>query len=304
MAIRIIIGTAYSGKSYFAQTRFPDALKLDIYEYQNQVKSEGALPNSFAILYEANERIKKDLVDAVAEHKDVVMEHTLFKCKRRIVYVDAIREVSDERIELYLMWPSEDRLKDNILKRDGDRDDNDDFFKHIKNVQKEIEMPNTAEGFSKIYIVKDDVIEEYVAPANEEMVTRAREELREENERLQAEREREEARLREEQEREAKLQIAIENTKTNPFWHYCDGCGKKELITSKEAFENGWDYPGVDGIYKSRRHYGFGCLAPRTCGKCGIETSLQWKIMSGEDIGDEGRNALERIKNEPMSLME
>ena len=114
MSIRIIMGTAYSGKSYFTQNHFPELLKLDIYEYQNQVKSECILPDGFATLYEANERIKKDLVDAVAQHKDVVMEHTLFKCKRRIVYVDAIREVSDEPIELYLMWPSEELLKSNI----------------------------------------------------------------------------------------------------------------------------------------------------------------------------------------------
>lgn len=304
MAIRIVMGTAYSGKSYFAKTHFPEALKLDIYEYQKQVKSEGGLLDSFATLYEANERIKKDLVNAVAEHKDVVMEHTLFKCKRRIVYVDAVREVSEEPIEIYLMRPSEDRLKANILERDGDKDDNDDFLKRLISLQKEIEMPNPAEGFSKIFIVKDGVIEEYVAPADDEMVSRAREELRVENEQLKLQRERQEAQLREEQERKAKLQVAIEKTKTAPFWHYCDGCGKKELLTSKEAFENGWDYPGVDGIYKSRRNYGFGCMAPRTCGNCGIDTSLYWKLMNGENIGDEGNAAIERIKNEPMSLME
>ena len=304
MSIRIIMGTAYSGKSYFTQNHFPESLKLDIYEYQHQVKSECILPDGFATLYEANERIKKDLVDAVAQHKDVVMEHTLFKCKRRIVYVDAIREISDEPIELYLMWPSEELLKSNIQKRDGDREDNDYFFEQMKNIQKEIEMPNPAEGFSKIFIVKDGVIEEYVTAPDEEMVVRAREELREESERLKARREQEEARLKEEQELKEKLQITIEKTKTTPFWHYCDGCGKKELLTSKEAFENGWDYPGADGIYKSRSRYGFRCIAPRTCGNCGIDTSLYYKIMNGEDIGDEGRKALERIKNEPMSLMD
>ena len=303
MAIRIIMGTAYSGKSYFTQTHFPEELKLDIYEYQKQVKNEGILPDGFAILYEANERIKKDFVSAVAEHKDVVMEHTLFKCKRRIVYVDAIREVSDEPIELYLMYPSEERLRANILKRDGDRDDNDDVLKQLKNLQKEIEMPNQAEGFSKIFIVKDDVIEVYVTLADEEMVIRAREELRVENEQLQAERERREARLREEQEREAKIQIAIEKLKDAPFWHYCECCGKKELLASKDAFENGWDYPGVDGIYKSKKNHGFCCIVPRTCGDCVTNAPLYWKIVRGEKLADEERATFERIMNEPMSLI-
>ena len=86
------------------------------------------------------------MVGAVAQHKDVVMEHTLFKCKRRLVYVDAIREVSDEPIELYLMWPSEELLKSNIQKRDGDREDNDYFFEQMKNIQKhEVEVVDWAE---------------------------------------------------------------------------------------------------------------------------------------------------------------
>lgn len=31
------------------------------------------------------------------------------------------------------------------------------------------------------------------------------------------------------------------------FLHICECCGKREIISSAEAFEKGWDYPGEDG---------------------------------------------------------
>mgnify|MGYP006990118932 CR=1 FL=1 len=92
------------------------------------------------------------------------------------------------------------------------------------------------------------------------------------------------------------------------FLHVCSGCGKREVLTSREAFDQGWDYPGPDGIYKDMPNYGFGVLVPRTCGQCTINKSLYWKLtvdkdapncMSQEEIAE----ALERIQNEPMSLI-
>ncbi len=92
------------------------------------------------------------------------------------------------------------------------------------------------------------------------------------------------------------------------FLHVCSGCGKREILSSREAFEQGWDYPGPDGIYKNMPNYGFGVLVPRTCGQCTINKSLYWKLtvdkdapncMSQEEIAE----ALERIRNEPMSLI-
>lgn len=92
------------------------------------------------------------------------------------------------------------------------------------------------------------------------------------------------------------------------FLHVCDGCGKREILSSREAFEQGWDYPGPDGIYKNKPGYGFGVLAPRTCGQCTIDKSLYWKLIVDKDAlsymkQEEIAKALERIRNEPMSLI-
>lgn len=91
------------------------------------------------------------------------------------------------------------------------------------------------------------------------------------------------------------------------FLHVCDGCRKQEILSSREAFEQGWDYPGPDGIYKDAPNYGFGIVAPRTCGQCTIDKSLYWKLTVDKDASncmnsEEIAEALERIWNEPMSL--
>lgn len=87
------------------------------------------------------------------------------------------------------------------------------------------------------------------------------------------------------------------------FWHVCCSCGKEEILSSKEAFEKGWDYPGPDGIYKDMPNYGFCILTPRTCGDCSINKSLYWRLMESNEVNEKDKKTLERILNEPMSLI-
>ena len=44
--------------------------------------------------------------------------------------------------------------------------------------------------------------------------------------------------------------------------HICEVCGKTEILTPEEAFNEDWDYP--------QRMGGFGIVGPRTCGDCPI----------------------------------
>ena len=87
------------------------------------------------------------------------------------------------------------------------------------------------------------------------------------------------------------------------FRHICCSCGKSMMLSSKEAFEMGWDYPGKEGIYKEMPNHGFGILLPRTCGDCGITQSLYWRMMVGEKLSKKDYETIERIQNEPMSLL-
>lgn len=82
------------------------------------------------------------------------------------------------------------------------------------------------------------------------------------------------------------------------------GTGKTEVLTSKEAFDAGWDYPGIDGIYKCEN---FKVLAPRTCGKCGMAETAWWSLtVNGkklEELSKMQKLTVERIMQEPDNLM-
>lgn len=82
------------------------------------------------------------------------------------------------------------------------------------------------------------------------------------------------------------------------FWHICEVCGKRELLTPEEAFRQGWDYPPRMGM--------FGVLSPRTCGSCAMVDTLYWKAITGElspvDLDERQRETFLRIQGEPESL--
>ena len=108
--------------------------------------------------------------------------------------------------------------------------------------------------------------------------------------------------------------IKIEYTKiadlSSCYKHYKEN---KQLeqndLSSKEAFDQGWDYPGPDGIYKDAPNFGFGMLLPRTCGNCSIADSFYWKVVNGgegkkdTETDQAFKEMLERVKNEPWSLV-
>lgn len=88
-----------------------------------------------------------------------------------------------------------------------------------------------------------------------------------------------------------------------PFLHICEVCGKTEVLSSKEAFDAGWDYPGIDGIYKGEI---FKVLTPRTCGKCGITETAWWALsVEGkglDELSEMQKLTVERILQEPENL--
>ena len=80
--------------------------------------------------------------------------------------------------------------------------------------------------------------------------------------------------------------------------HICESCGKTETLTPEEAFEQGWDYPPNMGV--------FGILSPRTCGDCGIDKTLWWRITVDKkkptDFTEDELNFVERVLGEPVSI--
>ncbi|MBB3752520.1 hypothetical protein FHT44_005032 [Mycolicibacterium sp. BK634] len=78
--------------------------------------------------------------------------------------------------------------------------------------------------------------------------------------------------------------------------HICEVCGKDEILTPEEAFEDGWDYPPRMGA--------FGVISARTCGDCLINQTVWWAVMQGQNqFTPEQMAVVERIRNEPASIM-
>ena len=290
--VKFVIGAAASGKTTFIKNHFSEdknTIILNVYDYQQatykKMEEFGCISfmEEIECLKNANEAILVDIIEALKEKKNVVVEHTLYKTKRRIAYIDAIRKaIKNINIEVYVMCPTDSVWEKYINKRKLN-------VSKIKAQKNEIEFPNPVEGFNKIYQVIDGDIRLRMDTPNYEIVKNAYKDLEEEAQKLKKDKEKREQRL-----------ALIESMNTRPFWHYCEVCGTKVFCTAQEAFDAGWNYPPH-----------FKLLGPRNCGKCSIMDTLflkvqkqKFPIVIEKTLTEEELKTLNRIKNEPESLLE
>lgn len=293
--VKFVIGAAASGKTTFIKNHFSEdknTIILNVYDYQQatykKMEEFGCISfmEEIECLKNANEAILVDIIEALKEKKNVVVEHTLYKTKRRIAYIDAIRKaIKNINIEVYVMCPTDSVWEKYINKRKLN-------VSKIKAQKNEIEFPNPVEGFNKIYQVIDGDIRLRMDTPNYEIVKNAYKDLEVEAQKLKKDKEKREQRL-----------ALIESMNTRPFWHYCEVCGTKVFCTAQEAFDAGWNYPPQIGHFK--------LLGPRNCGKCSIMDTLflkvqkqKFPIVIEKTLTEEELKTLNRIKNEPESLLE
>ena len=81
--------------------------------------------------------------------------------------------------------------------------------------------------------------------------------------------------------------------------HICEVCGKIEIMTPEEAFNDGWDYPPRTGA--------FGIVSPRTCGNCPINLTTWWALVyekkTVQELSQKQRETIKRIQGEPESII-
>ena len=294
--ITFVIGAPATGKTTFINNHFSDSgntVILNVYDYQQAAYKEAgfgkqvSLGHEFKCLYKANENLLVDIIKALQEGKNVVVEQTLYKAKRRIAYIDAIRNaVKNITITVYVMCPSDAVWETYIIERNLI-----DSIQRLRANAKEIEFPNPSEGFDEIYEVINNKIKLRMDDPKPEIVDSARKELSEESQQMKQEEEKAKERL-----------DLLESMNSRPFWHYCEVCGAKVFCTAQDAFNAGWDYPPQLGT--------FGLLGPRTCGECDITGTLYWKVQQQalpivveSMLTEEELKTWKRIKNEPESLL-
>lgn len=86
-------------------------------------------------------------------------------------------------------------------------------------------------------------------------------------------------------------------TMTEPmeaFEHWCEVCGKTEVLPSEEAYRTRWDFPPRMGQW--------GVISPRTCRTCPMNRTVWWAMaMDGYDakqLGPAQREVAARIMAE------
>jgi predicted kinase len=282
MTVKIVMGTALSGKTYFIKENFPESEILSVGEYQKRIMNEMDVPKylpmhkHIEILQKANDQIKNDMVERLSQYKDVIMEHTLFKAMRRKEYLEAFRAVTNEPVDIYVMQPSDEQLQINIQSDESIRDRGIGW---IKSEMRQIEIPNIAEGFAHVYVVNDSGIQDWSdRPVERKFVDKdATLNLLEKDLSL---------------EENAKETSVFQEKR---FLHICEVCGRTEKLTAEEAHNQGWDYPPMIGE--------FGVLSPRTCGDCAITETAYWAIVAEKkttaQLSENQLQAVERIMQEP-----
>ncbi len=175
-----VIGATASGKTYFIDQNYADkdCDILNVYDYQQRAYDEAGfgevipLGEEFRSLLKAQNMLLEDIVARLQAGRDVVVEQTFYKAKRRITYIEKIREAVQAAIEFYVMCPSDSQWKKNIENRKL----NGRFETYKRNAE-EIEFPNPAEGIDRIYEVVDGTVVLRMDEPKSEIIDRAKEEL-------------------------------------------------------------------------------------------------------------------------------
>ena len=99
----IVMGASCTGKTHFIHTHLRDRDRkkadiLDILDHQQQAYREAGfgervpLSAQFSCLMRASDLLLADTIHRLQAGRDVVVEQTFFKAKRRIAFLDAIGE--------------------------------------------------------------------------------------------------------------------------------------------------------------------------------------------------------------------
>lgn len=139
MNIKIVMGPPCAGKSTFIKENFPDYKVIDLFDFQKNIMNYDEIMQSYLDCRDA-------LIEALKNNENVVLEHTLLKKKRRKMYVDAIRSITDADIEIYVACPKlEDYIERSKKRKTYISDENLKYYLDF------MDFPDEDEGFSKIF---------------------------------------------------------------------------------------------------------------------------------------------------------
>lgn len=137
------MGPSCAGKSTYIKEHFPNIEVVDILDFQANLR----VATEETVLKTYEEHLNK-VKELLSQGKDVVIEHTLLKAKRRLWYIQQIREVYSGDIDIICIKPSEDLLA---------------FRSQLRHIAQwytlfmldELELPTFEEGYKNITIIEE-----------------------------------------------------------------------------------------------------------------------------------------------------
>lgn len=144
MKVLFVMGIANAGKSTYIKNHLSDFPKVDLYKYQENIKTIDDIWKSY-------EDVKDEVIKQLKTNDTVVCEHTLLKAERRAYYIEAFKEAyPDIELEIILCHPNLEAYKRNARRRHA-VELNDEYLenRYEENVSV-LEKPTKAEGFTKV----------------------------------------------------------------------------------------------------------------------------------------------------------
>ena len=138
-----VIGCPCSGKSTYIKNNFSNIPVIDLWDFQNYKFA------NYDNIYQSYVDCLDALLKAVEDNDLVILEHTLLLAKRRLMYIEPLKERGID-IDCICMYPSFDGLKARMIQRDCYGDDEE-----IEYLLDFIELPTKEEGFSNIMIKRE-----------------------------------------------------------------------------------------------------------------------------------------------------
>jgi gluconate kinase len=122
---------------------------IDLYDFQG--KGFVTVESIWQSYVDCAEALKQ----AIKEHKDVVLEHTLLKRIRREWYIEQIREVTTDEIKIICIVPTVEELLEHAKLRKIYMSKGE-----AEGMLEILEIPTTDEGYSSIEIIKKQKTEQ------------------------------------------------------------------------------------------------------------------------------------------------
>lgn len=142
--IIIVAGPPCAGKSTFIKKHFPNHTVIAIDDFQKGIL--GTVDDVMQSYYNCRDALMK----AIQSHDNVVLEHTLLKRERREMYINAIREVTNDDISMFFIFPDRAEHLRRAQKRDP-KIPSGSILAH----RDIVEIPTPDEGYKHAYIIKE-----------------------------------------------------------------------------------------------------------------------------------------------------